>query len=130
MYTVKLYNNIAPKGLDQFTDAFEVGEHLGDEDAIVVRSANLHDLDYGKNLKAIARAGAGVNNIDLSACTERGIVVSTHPVPTPMPSRNWYSPACCWPAVTFITELNGAKPRPITRTWEKTWRNRKEIRRQ
>lgn len=45
----------------------------------MVRSANLHDLDYGKNLKAIARAGAGVNNIDLSACTERGIVVFNTP---------------------------------------------------
>ena len=79
MYTVKLYNNIAQKGLDQFTEAFEVGEHLGDEDAIVVRSANLHDLEYGKNLKAIARAGAGVNNIDLPACSERGIVVFNTP---------------------------------------------------
>lgn len=79
MYTIKLYNNIAQKGLDQFTEAFEVGEHLGDEDAIVVRSASLHDLDYGKNLKAIARAGAGVNNIDLPACTERGIVVFNTP---------------------------------------------------
>lgn len=79
MYKVKLYNNIAQKGLDEFTDLYEVADNLDDEDAIVVRSAKLHDLDYGKNLKAIARAGAGVNNIDIPACTERGIVVFNTP---------------------------------------------------
>lgn len=48
MYKIKLYNNIAKVGLDQFTDQYEVGEDTQDEDAIVVRSANLHELDYGK----------------------------------------------------------------------------------
>lgn len=79
MYKVKLYNNIAQKGLDQFTDQYEVAENLDNEDAIVVRSAKLHGLDYPENLKAIARAGAGVNNIDIPACTERGIVVFNTP---------------------------------------------------
>lgn len=79
MYTVKLYNNIAQKGLDQFTQEFAVSEGAENEDAIVVRSANLHDIDYGKNLKAIARAGAGVNNIDLDTCTDKGIVVFNTP---------------------------------------------------
>lgn len=79
MYTVKLYNNIARKGLDEFTEEFQVSEGAENEDAIVVRSANLHDIEYGRNLKAIARAGAGVNNIDLPACTEKGIVVFNTP---------------------------------------------------
>ncbi len=79
MYKIKLYNNIAQKGLDRFTKEFEVSDALDQEDAIVVRSANLHDLAYGDSLKAIARAGAGVNNIDLDECTRRGIVVFNTP---------------------------------------------------
>ncbi|MDO4466577.1 MAG: phosphoglycerate dehydrogenase [Bacillota bacterium] len=79
MYKVKLYNNIAKIGLDQFTNEFEVSETMENEDAIVVRSANLHDIQYPETLKCIARAGAGVNNIDLAACTERGIAVFNTP---------------------------------------------------
>jgi D-3-phosphoglycerate dehydrogenase len=79
MYKIKLYNNIAQKGLDTFTQDFEVADNLEHEDAIVVRSANLHDLEYNENLKAIARAGAGVNNIDLEECTKRGIAVFNTP---------------------------------------------------
>ena len=79
MYTVKLYNNIAKAGLDQFTDQYEIGEDKTNEDAIVVRSANLHDIDYNPNLKAIARAGAGVNNIDIETCTKKGIAVFNTP---------------------------------------------------
>lgn len=79
MYKVKLYNNIAPVGIQQFTADYEVGENVENEDAILVRSANLHDLEYGNNLKCIARAGAGTNNIDIDACTERGIVVFNTP---------------------------------------------------
>lgn len=79
MYKVKLYNNIAQKGLDQFTEEYEVAEDLDNEDAIVVRSANLHDLDYPESLKAIARAGAGVNNIDIDTCTQKGIAVFNTP---------------------------------------------------
>ncbi len=79
MYKVKLYNNIAQVGLDVFTDQYEVNETIENEDAIVVRSANLHDIEYGQNLKAIARAGAGVNNIDIDTCTKKGIVVFNTP---------------------------------------------------
>lgn len=79
MYTVKLYNNIAKAGLDQFTDQYEIGDDKTNEDAIVVRSANLHDIDYNPNLKAIARAGAGVNNIDIETCTQKGIAVFNTP---------------------------------------------------
>lgn len=79
MYTIKLYNNIAKAGLDQFTDQYDVGEEKTNEDAIVVRSANLHDIDYHPNLKAIARAGAGVNNIDIETCTQKGIAVFNTP---------------------------------------------------
>ncbi len=79
MKKVKLYNNISGKSLEQFTDDYQVGADVEGEDAIIVRSAKLHDLDYPKNLKAIARAGAGVNNIDIPECTKRGIVVFNTP---------------------------------------------------
>ena len=79
MYKVKLYNNIAQVGLDTFNENYEVKEDLENEDAILVRSANLHDLEYNPNLKCIARAGAGTNNIDIQTCTEKGIVVFNTP---------------------------------------------------
>lgn len=79
MPVIKLYNNISDKGLNLFTDAYQVGEDAENEDAILVRSAKLHDLEYPENLKAIARAGAGVNNIDVDACTKKGIVVFNTP---------------------------------------------------
>ncbi len=79
MPKIKLYNNIAQKGLDTFKEGYEVAEDIDNEDAIVVRSAKLHDIEYPKNLKAIARAGAGVNNIDIPTCTEKGIVVFNTP---------------------------------------------------
>ena len=79
MYKIKLYNNIAQIGLDKFDTNFEVGEDVENPEGIVVRSANLHELDYNPELKAIARAGAGVNNIDLDTCTEKGVVVFNTP---------------------------------------------------
>ena len=79
MPKIKLYNNIAQIGLDQFTPDYEVNENMEDEDAILVRSANLHDIEYNTNLKAIARAGAGVNNIDIDTCTKKGIAVFNTP---------------------------------------------------
>ena len=79
MPKIKLYNNIAQIGLDQFTPDYEINENMEDEDAILVRSANLHDIEYNANLKAIARAGAGVNNIPLDKCAEKGIVVFNTP---------------------------------------------------
>ena len=79
MPKIKLYNNIAQIGLDQFTPDYEVNENMEDEDAILVRSANLHDIEYNANLKAIARAGAGVNNIDIDTCTKKGIAVFNTP---------------------------------------------------
>lgn len=79
MYKIKLYNNIAKKGLNQFTDKFTVNETIENEDAILVRSANLHEINYQPALKAIARAGAGTNNIDIETCTKKGIVVFNTP---------------------------------------------------
>lgn len=79
MYKMKLMNKISPKGTDLFGEQYLVGENQNDEDGILVRSATLHDYDFPQSLKAIARAGAGVNNIPIDKCSENGVVVFNTP---------------------------------------------------
>ena len=62
---IQLLNKIAPVGTDLFDKSWNVGEDVTEADAIMVRSASMHEMTFDKNLKAIARAGAGVNNIPL-----------------------------------------------------------------
>lgn len=80
MYKIKTLNKIAKCGTDLFNKNFSV-EETETPDGILVRSASLHDYDFdaNKNLLAIARAGAGVNNIPLPTCSEKGIVVFNTP---------------------------------------------------
>ncbi|MCD7949009.1 MAG: phosphoglycerate dehydrogenase [Erysipelotrichaceae bacterium] len=79
MYNIKLMNKISPEGLQLFDDQYTLGEDIENEDGILVRSASLHEYVLNDNLKAIARAGAGVNNIPLDECSEQGIVVFNTP---------------------------------------------------
>ena len=80
MFTIKTLNSISPVGLSKLsTSQFEVLVECADPDGILVRSANMHEMELGGNLKAIARAGAGVNNIPLDKCSEKGIVVFNTP---------------------------------------------------
>lgn len=72
-------NPIAGIGLDLFTEEYEKTAELADADVALVRSAAMHDLELPTGLKAIARAGAGVNNIPLDKCAEQGIVVFNTP---------------------------------------------------
>ena len=79
MYKYFCLNPISPVGLEKFSDDYmPVGEMAG-ADAVLVRSAGMHELEFDKDLKAIARAGAGVNNIPLDKCAEKGIVVFNTP---------------------------------------------------
>ena len=80
MYNVKLYNKISKIGLDKFdTEKYTCAEDFENYDAVLVRSAKLHDVQFPQSLKCIARAGAGVNNIPLDRCAEEGIVVFNTP---------------------------------------------------
>lgn len=79
MYNIKLLNKIASCGTELFDDKYTVGENVENPDAIMVRSAAMHDMEFGPELCAIARAGAGVNNIPVDACAEKGIVVFNTP---------------------------------------------------
>ena len=79
MYKVKTLNKIAKVGLDVLDEKYTVGEDVENPDGIILRSFNMHDTVLDENLKAVARAGAGVNNIPVEECSERGIVVFNTP---------------------------------------------------
>ena len=80
MYRIQTLNKISPLGLERFDRAqYTWGDDLENPDAILVRSASMHDMELGDNVKAIARAGAGVNNIPLDKCSQAGIVVFNTP---------------------------------------------------
>lgn len=79
MINVNCLNNIASVGLDLFSDNYNVDSSFEDAQAVLVRSAKMHDMELSDNLLAIARAGAGVNNIPLDKCADKGIVVFNTP---------------------------------------------------
>lgn len=80
MYNIKTLNKISSVGLDKFDTAkYTYGDNIENPDAILVRSASMHDMEMPDSLLAIARAGAGVNNIPVDACAEQGIVVFNTP---------------------------------------------------
>ena len=76
MYRIKTLNKISSAGLDLLDQTrFQVGGEVENEDGILVRSAPMHDYVFPEELRAIARAGAGTNNIPIDRCSENGIVV-------------------------------------------------------
>lgn len=80
MYQIKLLNKIAEEGINQFNkEVYCVDNETISPDAIVVRSAKMHDMDIPDSLKAVARAGAGVNNIPIDKMSENGVVVFNTP---------------------------------------------------
>ena len=80
MHRIQTYNTISPKGLDRFErDRYEVGQDIAHPDALLLRSHKLQDAEILESVTAIARAGAGVNNIPLALCSERGIPVFNTP---------------------------------------------------
>ena len=79
MYQYHCLNPIAAVGLDLFSNDYEKTEDMNCADAVLVRSAAMHDMELPENLAAIARAGAGVNNIPLDKCADKGIVVFNTP---------------------------------------------------
>ena len=79
MYKIHYLNKISPKGTALLKETYQPTEALADADAVLVRSAAMHELELPGSLQAIARAGAGVNNIPLDKCAENGIVVFNTP---------------------------------------------------
>lgn len=79
MFQYACLNPIAQIGLERFTDDYQKTEDVNAAEGILVRSASMHEMDFSDNLLAIARAGAGVNNIPLEDCAKKGIVVFNTP---------------------------------------------------
>ncbi|WP_251178545.1 3-phosphoglycerate dehydrogenase [Adlercreutzia agrestimuris] len=79
MRLIHCLNNISSQGTDLLSDAYGLSEDATTAEGILVRSAAMHDMEFGENLLAIARAGAGVNNIPLERCAQEGIVVFNTP---------------------------------------------------
>ena len=79
MYQVHYLNPISPKGTALWTEDYKTAENIDDAQAIMVRSAAMQEMDFSDNLLAVARAGAGVNNIPLDRCAQEGIVVFNTP---------------------------------------------------
>ena len=79
MYKIATLNKISAKGTGLLTASYELTEDVGEAAAILVRSADMHEMELPGSLLAIARAGAGVNNIPLEKCAEKGIVVFNTP---------------------------------------------------
>lgn len=80
MHVIKLMNKIAPSGTDVFAGgAYTVSDTAENPEGILVRSASLHEMEFGPELLGIARAGAGVNNIPIETCSQKGIVVFNTP---------------------------------------------------
>ena len=79
MFKYHCLNPISAVGMNKLDENYVNTENADEADVILVRSAKMHEMEFGKNLKAIARAGAGVNNIPLDKCADKGIVVFNTP---------------------------------------------------
>ncbi len=79
MYQIHYLNKISQQGTALWTEDFALNDDINAADGVLVRSANMHDMEMPQNLLAIARAGAGVNNIPLTTCADKGIVVFNTP---------------------------------------------------
>lgn len=79
MYNIKTYNKISKVGLTEFTENYTVADDIQNPVGAIVRSAALHDVEFDDTLLAIARAGAGTNNIPIERCTSKGIAVFNTP---------------------------------------------------
>ena len=79
MFQINCLNPISKVGLENLTENYQLTQDINDADAILVRSASMHDMELPDKLVGVARAGAGVNNIPLDKCAEKGIVVFNTP---------------------------------------------------
>ena len=79
MYKIATLNKISPVGLSRFNEAYILTDNIQEADGILVRSQDMHEMEFSGDLKAVARAGAGVNNIPLDRCAQEGIVVFNTP---------------------------------------------------
>ena len=111
MFKIQTMNKISPAGLEVLEGfGCEVGEEIADPQGFLLRSADLHGAELPESLLAIARAGAGYNNIPVDACTERGIVVFNAPGANAQAVKEQRSPRWSWPRGISWGASNGYSP--------------------
>ena len=114
MHRIKTLNKIAAVGTRNFNkNKYEVGNTVEDPDAILVRSANMLDMEFPDTLKAIARAGAGVNNIPVDQCSQKGIVVFNTPGANANAVKELAIAALLLTSRKIISGVNWAKELPL-----------------
>mgnify|MGYP004621579869 CR=1 FL=1 len=79
MYQYHCLNPISKVGLNRFSEEYQKTDNIAQAEGVLVRSASMHEMELPENLLAVARAGAGVNNIPLDKCAQQGIVVFNTP---------------------------------------------------
>ena len=79
MYNILTLNKISKVGLGKLGNKYNVSDECSNPDGIILRSYKMHDMELPESLRAVARAGAGVNNIPIDKCSEKGIVVFNTP---------------------------------------------------
>ncbi len=125
MYKFHCLNPIAEVGLNQFTGEYEAEGKLEGVDAVLVRSAAMHELEFDKELKVIARAGAGVNNIPLDRCAEEGIVVFNTPGANANGVKELVIAGMLLASRDIIGESTGCRSTKKTVMWQNMRRNKK-----
>ena len=125
MRNIHCLNNISAYGTDLLTDDYQLVDDLTQAEGVLVRSAALHDTAFPESLQAIARAGAGVNNIPLDRCAEEGIVVFNTPGANANAVKEIVVCGLMWAAATSPAASPGAATTPPTRTSRKPPRRRR-----
>ena len=106
-YKIKTLSKISPKGLDLISEtACVLDEESKDPDGVLVRSTKLSESNLNQSLKAISRAGAGVNNIPIDLCTERGVVVFNTPGSNSNAVKELVLAALMLSSRNFISSIN------------------------
>ena len=107
MFQYKCLNPISQTGLGLFGEEYKQTEDMNNADAVLVRSAKMHDMELPENVKVIARAGAGVNNIPVDACQKKVLLYLIHREQMQMVSKSLSLQVCFLLPVILSVVLNG-----------------------
>lgn len=122
---INCLNPIAKCGMELLPDTYEVTDNFADADAVLVRSASMHDLELSDNLLAVARAGAGVNNIPLDKCAEKGIVVFNTPGANANGVKELVVAALLMASRDLVAVTTGSRTMPLRQISPRWWRSRR-----